>query len=241
VAESSLRVFTSAGIAAFREWIEAVRQGVTDDLAEEILFDAAYAVPVPDGVTVEDGVFRSRLDAVRYLAEKVNAMRAPDRFFNVGLWSWLSAFYRDSTMPADDRGQRKPGRDYRHILSAESRQRHRHLLVYPTQVYAQFGEMPKVMHAGHLHLTNPFCDEIGARQNFALNPGVLEAATLLYWDVNLDRIKRGAHSARYAPGTLRRFIDVLNQIELTYDLYAMSGEQILRLLPEHEFGRWLTG
>ncbi|MGQ9907861.1 MAG: hypothetical protein ACUVS2_03395 [Candidatus Flexifilum sp.] len=240
MAESSLRVFTSAGIAAFREWIEAVRQGVTDDLAEEILFDAAYAVPVPDGVTVEDGVFRSRLDAVRYLAEKVNAVRAPDRFFNIGLWSWLSAFYRDSTMPADNGGQRKPGRDYRHILDND-RERRRHLLAYPTQVYAQFGEMPKVIYAGPVHEANQFGEELGARQNFALNPGVLEAATLLYWDVNLDRIKRGAHSARYAPGTLRRFIDVLNQIELTYDLYAMSGEQILRLLPEHEFGRWLTG
>ncbi|MCS7071510.1 MAG: hypothetical protein NZM00_08400, partial [Anaerolinea sp.] len=145
MAEYPLRVFTPAGIAAFRDWIGAVRRGAADDLSELILFDEAYAVPAPGGVTVEARVFRSRLDAVRYLAAKVAGVRDPNRFFNVGLWSWLSAFYRDSTMPADDDGRRTPGRDYRHILD-NYRERRRHLLTYPTQVYTLFGEMPQVIY-----------------------------------------------------------------------------------------------
>ncbi|MFO7599969.1 MAG: hypothetical protein R6X27_09205 [Candidatus Desulfacyla sp.] len=40
-----------------------------------------------------------------------------------------------------------------------------------------------------------------------------------------------------APGTLYRFIDVVQQLDLTYDLYSMTGEQILQLLP-NEFDRW---
>jgi len=39
------------------------------------------------------------------------------------------------------------------------------------------------------------------------------------------------------PGTLYRFIDVVQQLGLTYDLYSMTGDQILQLLPS-EFDRW---
>jgi len=39
------------------------------------------------------------------------------------------------------------------------------------------------------------------------------------------------------PGTLYRFIDVIQQLDLTYDLYSMNGEEILGLLPP-EFDRW---
>lgn len=236
--EHPLCQFTPAGIAAFRDWLAHIRAGDEDDLPDEVLFDAEYAVPAPGGVTLDAGVFDSRLQAVRYLSAKVAGVRDPNRFFNVGLWSWLSAFYRDSTMPADDQGRRRPGQNYRHILDND-RERRLHLLVYPTQVYATFGEVPQVIYAGILAEGNQIAQELGSRRDLALNRGVLEAANRLYWDVHRGRIKRGAYSSTNAPGTLRRFIDVISQIELTYDLYAMSGEQIIRLLPEHEFGRWL--
>jgi hypothetical protein len=40
-----------------------------------------------------------------------------------------------------------------------------------------------------------------------------------------------------SPGTLLRFIDIIQQLDLTYDLYSMSGEEILALLPP-EFDKW---
>lgn len=240
MSEYPLCQFKPAGIAAFRDWLARVRAGDEDDLPDELLFDDEYAVPAPGGVTVDAGVFDSRLQAVRYLSAKVAGVRDHNRFFNVGLWSWLSAFYRDSTMPADEQGRRHPGQDYRHLLSGDSRNRHRHLLSYPTQVHMQFGEMPQIIFAGHVDEANKISEELGSRQALALNQGVLEAANHLYWDVQRGRIKRGVLTGRKTPGALGRFIDVISQIDLTYDLYAMSGEQILRLLPQGEFGRWLS-
>ncbi|MFH1977184.1 MAG: hypothetical protein ABIJ52_16800 [Pseudomonadota bacterium] len=39
------------------------------------------------------------------------------------------------------------------------------------------------------------------------------------------------------PGTLFRFIDVIQPLDLTYDLYSMSGKDIIGLLPP-EFDKW---
>jgi len=36
---------------------------------------------------------------------------------------------------------------------------------------------------------------------------------------------------------LRRFVDVLQQLDVNYDLYSMSAEAIVGLLPD-EFDKW---
>jgi len=38
-------------------------------------------------------------------------------------------------------------------------------------------------------------------------------------------------------GSLRRFIDVVRQLDLTYDLQALAGDDLVNLLP-HEFSGW---
>jgi hypothetical protein len=40
-----------------------------------------------------------------------------------------------------------------------------------------------------------------------------------------------------SPGTLLRFINIIQQLDLTYDLYSLGGEEILALLPP-EFDKW---
>lgn len=64
----------------------------------------------------------------------------------------------------------------------------------------------------------------------------MEAAYALYFDNTSQKPKRGS-LMKNSPGTLYRFIDVVQQLDLTYDLYSMTGDQILQLLPG-EFDRW---
>ena len=61
----------------------------------------------------------------------------------------------------------------------------------------------------------------------------------LYWDDKNQKPKRG-FGATERPGTLRRFVAVINQFNRTFDLFTMSGEQIINLLPRDEFERWLN-
>jgi hypothetical protein len=42
---------------------------------------------------------------------------------------------------------------------------------------------------------------------------------------------------RTAPGSLYRFVDVIQQLDVTYDLYSISGPEIISLLPG-EFNHW---
>jgi hypothetical protein len=66
----------------------------------------------------------------------------------------------------------------------------------------------------------------------------MEALHLLYYDEARDRPKRGSAMNVQSPGSLSRFIDIVQQLDLTYDLYSMSGAEIVSLLPP-EFDRWL--
>ena len=63
---------------------------------------------------------------------------------------------------------------------------------------------------------------------------------LLYFDEERGRPKVGAAVKTKKPGTLRRFVDVIRQFDLTYDFYSMTGQEILALLPA-EFDRFRPG
>ena len=65
---------------------------------------------------------------------------------------------------------------------------------------------------------------------------MLEAALMLYFDPKKRRPKPGAQTPGNS-GTVRRLVHVLQQLDLTYDIYGLSGRQILELLPD-EFDDW---
>jgi len=67
------------------------------------------------------------------------------------------------------------------------------------------------------------------------NRGILESVYSLYLDKPTEKPKRGS-LMKNSPGTLYRFVDVAQQLDLAYDLSSMTGEQILQLLP-NEFDR----
>jgi hypothetical protein len=65
---------------------------------------------------------------------------------------------------------------------------------------------------------------------------VLSALDALYFDRDINAPKRGAASIG-KKGGLRRFIRVLQQFDLTYDIQSMSCKEIISLLPA-EFSQW---
>ena len=65
----------------------------------------------------------------------------------------------------------------------------------------------------------------------------MKAACTLYYDPKNNNVKRRAQSIKRAPGTLFRFIDVVQQLDLNFDLYSMTEDEILGLLPP-EFDQW---
>lgn len=63
----------------------------------------------------------------------------------------------------------------------------------------------------------------------------MRVATDLYVDPSTGKAKSGAGGK--GPGSARRLADMVNQLDLTWDLYAMFPKGLLTLLPK-EFDRF---
>ncbi|GAB4373677.1 MAG: hypothetical protein Kow0062_10970 [Acidobacteriota bacterium] len=231
-----VRRLTKHGIARFREYLEALRSGSRDEPPLHLLADPRASEPRENDATVEPREFATRLEFARYLAgvfaEEDAALLGED----VGLWSWLSLFWFEQVCPRRPDGTRAPGRDYRHVLEPGFRYGHRHLLAGPFLVYRICNEDAPLLLSSPLHRENAFHHELASRQALLSNPSIIRAVHLLYRDERTGRPRRGAYG-KGKPGTLRRFVDVIQQLDLNYDLYSMSAEAIVDLLPT-EFDRW---
>jgi hypothetical protein len=238
-----LRKFNDAGLERFRAYLHAAGEGATVEPPRHLLADPAASQPVGDGLPIENIGFESRLPLARYLDGLLEDLPERPEYIagDVHLWSWLALFYFDQVCPANDKGRRRPGRDYRHILEPGYPNGHRHLLAGPYLVYTVYGwgeSLSKLALHTPLSIESAFHHQIATRQGFITNRGIMEALHLLYYDEARDRPKRGSAMNVQSPGSLSRFIDIVQQLDLTYDLYSMSGPEIVSLLPP-EFDRWL--
>jgi hypothetical protein len=138
---------------------------------------------------------------------------------------------------SDKNGIRKIGADSRYILNGTEWDRiFRHLLAGPVMIYDLHRLNSIILLYNPADETGDFLAQLMGRQEIGTNRAVIEAAKTLYWDDDKKRPKRGSSPQEHKPGTLRRFVDVLQQFDLTYDLYSISGEELIQLLPAEFYG-----
>jgi hypothetical protein len=79
-------------------------------------------------------------------------------------------------------------------------------------------------------------EQLVARQELITNPVVVQVATSLYYDPATGTAKRGAGGK--TGGSARRLASVLDQFDVTWDLFAMPWKDLMAKLPK-EFSRFL--
>jgi len=237
VSSRVLRALNDAGIERFRAYLAALRGGAAGEPPRDLLADPHCTEELAVDVLLEEVRFTARWIAAQYLFEKLSALPPESVEGNRGLWSWLALHYFDQLSPRRPDGSRKPGRDYRHIPDFGYRYRHRHLLYGPYAVYRRHRAHSVLVLSGPVHREQSLYHEIASRQDLIASRGVLEAMNLLYLDKPRGMPRRGAQSLDGHPGTVRRFVRVLQQLDLTYDISGMSGKAIVDLLPP-EFDEW---
>jgi hypothetical protein len=231
----AVRRLTTTGIEQFRDYLKELREGTSAGPPSSLLTDPETSESFLPERFVEQRAFDTRLEAASYLSHVFDGVSALEE--DIGLWSWLSLSFFDQVCPARPDGTRSPGRDYRHILEPGYLYGHRHLLGGPFLVYTLHREKATLLLCTKLHQENMFHHELASRQVFLSNPAIIRAASLLYLEPRTRRPKRGAQDPKRAPGTLRRFVDVLQQLDVNYDLYSMSADALVGLLPS-EFDEW---
>ncbi len=235
-----IRNLTDKGVERFRDYLAELRQGSKTPPPYSLLENPEFSVPLKGDTEVEQQTFRTRLELAQYLDQTLDGIYNDSLENDVQLWSWLSLYYFDLVCPVEENGLRKPGRDYRHILEPGYPYGHRHLLAGVHLIYSIYGledRLCRLLLWTPLHLESKFHHELASRQTLITNKGILEAADKMYFKESEGHPKKGALMKKDAPGTLQRFIDIIQQLDLTYDLYSMSGEEIIALLPP-EFDKW---
>lgn len=239
-AETIIRKFTDEGIELLRRYLAELREGATGPPPFHLLNDPVASKPVNDEIKIENREFTTRLELAQYLDDALAEFESDSIETDVYLWGWLSLFYFDQVCPPQENGTRKPGRDYRHILEPGYPNGHRHLLEGAYLVYTGYGlreRLTKLLLSTPLPIESKIHHELATRQSFITNMGIVEAAHILYFDGKANKPKRGVIVKKNKPGTLYRFIDIIQQLDLNYDLYSMTGEEVLKLLPA-EFNKW---
>ena len=209
---------------------------LTDDLPQarpdEILSDAATSDEVNPAVEVESRAFGSRFEAAKYLSEKFEHAGLRRVRHDRGLWAWLSLFYFDELCPAGRHGRRKPGENARWVLEPTVFRGYRQLLAGPYVIFRAYRDEPEralAVLCQPLDKPGDVVAQLASRQDFLMNRAMMEAATHLYVDPVTRKLKPGAQTR--GKGSTLRLVDVINQFDVTWDLYQMSAPDLLACYP----------
>ena len=235
-----VRALSPAGVERFRAYLAALRGGEHEAPPRALLEDAQASEGLSAEAWVEPRQFGSRWGVGEYLWRQLAPLPPDEVEGNRGLWAWLALYYFDQVCPVRPDGTRKPGQDYRHVPDFGYRYRYRHLLYGPYAVYRRHRGYAILVLSGPLHMEQSVYHEITGRTDLIASRGVIEALNALYLDRGRGLPKRGAQIPSPGPGTLRRFVHVLQQLDVTYDVCGMSGRALLDLMPA-EFDAWLEG
>jgi hypothetical protein len=233
---TALRKLNAKGIAAFRDYLGSIRAGEEFQTSPALLYVDELSTAVRPRIEIERRTLKTKLDAAKYLTSVLEPIESPGLTSDIGLFSWLALFFFDQLSPMRPDGKRRPREDYHYIPS--DRRPQRHLFAGAYQLFKLHGEHARVLLHPAVHQHGRFIFDLDFRRDLLTNRGLIEVADRLYWNGRTNRPKRGAASDG-RPGGLRRLIAVAQQLELNYDLYGMSAQEITELLPG-EFEAWRT-
>jgi len=233
----NLRRLNDQGMSCFSQFLDSLTGDSPLPYPHALLTDSASTEEICTTARIEQRTFGSRFIAAEYLFSVLNNGDFIDIDRDPGFWAWLSLLYFDQLCPPNAKGQRRPGQRPRWILIPTGRRFYRHLLAGPYQLYRAFHETPGIaigMLCGPLDKITRVYEEVAESPTLISNPAVVEVASRLYYDPKTQKTRRNISSA----GGARRFVEVLAQFDVTWDLNSLSADDIWGLLPS-EFNRFM--
>jgi hypothetical protein len=230
-----LRKLNSQGVEALKQYLSAISTEPDKPVPTTLLVDPTASEILSVQLEMEMKQFSSRMEAAEYLYGVLSKSEAANLDRDPGIWAWLALLYFDQLCPKGNDGKRKARELARYIPSGHAWRYYRHLLAGPYLIYKAHRDNPskaRIVLYGTLDTITDFTEQLASRQDIVQNKAAIETATLLYLNPQSGRPKRGAADTTHKPGTLRRFTDLINQLDPTFDLYSMNAIQLLAKLPD---------
>ena len=234
-----LRKFNQKGIDEFKNFLDHAKQNtIASEDAANLLENPDLTEVILPEVLIERRDFATRYDLAQYLYQALRTVEIENIEYDVGLWSWLTLFYFDQVCPPAPDGSRKVREQCRYVLNT-GRTYFRHILAgafFLMKLHQENQECTRIVLSSAPHEMSEAYREICDTKVLVSCTSVLEAAKRMYYDPEKNDIKRGAATKR--AGGIRRFADVMAQLDCTWDLPSLSVEQIFKLLPD-EFKKYV--
>jgi hypothetical protein len=230
--------FNNEGIHAFSLWLEKPDASVPP---VEMLENSALIETIAGGGEIEIKAFDRKYEMGAHIRQHLgpNWETALD---DAGLLAWLSLAFHESTM-VNSAGKPYLGQQSRHLIATDNQWKsythsHRHLVRSSIFFAGHFGSAAQVFLAGHPSQHSKIEEQIGSRKTEGLpfSQAIADALFKLYFDPEKKAIRRGA--ASNTRGAIERFVKVIRQLDLTFDVHGQSGDGLVQLLPG-EFARFL--
>lgn len=246
-AAQAVRELTAEGISAAKAYLSALRQDDRAPFQDVLLTDARYAARVTPEVYVERRRFANRREAGAYLAGQLAPLGEARVADNAPLWSWLGMFYFHQVVRIGANGNPRLGRnpDVAYVIDPDetgrgSRRHFAHRLLLSWEIYTRHGETAWYLLDEPVISLSHLADRLVGAPEMFRSVGIVDLAHRLYANPQTRELKPGllggGGNQRPAGGVVR-LLDVLNQLYMTYDVYGMTAEQLLGLLPP-EFDRF---
>jgi hypothetical protein len=227
-----LRAFNPDGINAFRDYLRKARNDATAPVPTGLLEQPSLTTPVDPAIEVEPRRFPLRIDAARYLSERLKPFKEHRIKNDAGLWTWLTLFYFDEVCPAVA-GQRSVKNDYTYVFEPRNaRHFYRHLLFLAWYIITLSPRHNRLFLRVPVSTLDKASEEVFKRLYLTRIPCLFEVLDRLYWDETRQRARRGIVDARRveAGDLYHRFPAAIRQLERTYDLISLSADQLIELL-----------
>lgn len=225
--------FNDQGVAIFQAFLDSCTTTQPLPYPESALTDSTQSESIDNGVTLEQRSFATRFELAEYLHSRFNAADFRPAQADKALWSWIACFYFQQICPKKGDAW-SPGAAARWIpQSSDWRRYYRHLVAGPYGIYRAHQDNPKralAVLCQRPGRPGDLVEQLASRQEIVTNPGILQAATYYFVD-EIAGIQRKTANSK-GRGGARRFIDVLKQFDVTWDLSALSGGDLLQMLPK---------
>jgi len=233
-----IRKLNKLGIKEFEQFIENLRNGGKQNTPDYLLTEPSTSEVLEFDIELEKGLFANRYELGTYLTEKLNDVDIQKFIGDSGFWSALALYWFDQLCPLKADGSRKPSMVYNYILSENYNHRPRHAIFTTWQLVELYGEHSRYLLSRELPVRGELIEQLMSRQYFLSCTGVMQAASALYYDSERKTFKKGA-AGRSSAGCVYRFVNWLQQIEINYDLFSLSSDDLISLMPK-EFERFKT-
>jgi hypothetical protein len=225
-----LRELNEIGRENFRAHIRALRSGDEPmTLTHSILTDETLSERSELDGELSVANFATRYDMGKHLVDVLSQYELSDLSGREGLWDWIALAWFDQLW------DEKVREEINYVISQSHWHRPRHAIYFTWWLVNRYGEDAQYILSKPTSVRGDVAEQLLSVQSYPNYPSFIKTGKELYWDKEALALKPGTSSK--GPGSPRRFRAWIGQIELNYDLFAMSSETLIEMLPS-EFDKY---